>query len=139
MTIAEKKQYLRQYRLLNAHIDQLIEERAQWMARATRITPVISDEPKGGGDGDRLQRAIEGIISTEQAIDREIDRLADMRANITASIDALQDEKLRQVIRLRYIKGLTFERIAVEVHYSYKQTCRLHGMALESLDIEGCP
>ena len=41
-----------------------------------------------------------------------------------------------------YIKGMTWEQIAVEMNYSYRNTTRLHGYALKSCKIKDvlvCP
>lgn len=53
-----------------------------------------------------------------------------VKAEIEHTISAVADERLRLILIARYINCKTFEYIACEMHYSYKQICRLHGKAL---------
>ena len=38
------------------------------------------------------------------------------------------------ILYKRYIKGKTVEEIAIEINYSYYETCRINGNALEEFD-----
>lgn len=40
------------------------------------------------------------------------------------------DEPYRSILYLRYVRNETFEHISEELHYSYRQTIRIHGQAL---------
>ena len=71
----------------------------------------------------------------EVEIDRQIDELIRVKTEILKAISKLTDGRLREILRLRYVQGLTFEEIAVEIKYSYKQTCRLHGRALIRMEV----
>ena len=135
MTNAEKKAILSQYRWAEKRIARLIEEKTAWMAKATAVTPVYSDMPKGGGNGDRVPVAVERIVEIERELDREIDRQADLRVRVESAIRGLSDSKLRDLIRYRYVDGMTWERVAVEMSYSYMQVCRLHGRALSEITL----
>lgn len=55
------------------------------------------------------------------------------RSRIEKSIRSLRDENEQEVLRLRYIKGLEWEQVAVEIGYSWKQTHRFHSAALKKL------
>ena len=55
------------------------------------------------------------------------------RREIGAAIDTVPDARLQELLRLRYIEGMTWERVAVQIDYSYMQVCRLHGKALSQL------
>ena len=45
-------------------------------------------------------------------------------------IEKVPDDKLRELLLLRYISVMTWEEIAVSMGLSYRHVCRLHGDAL---------
>lgn len=70
----------------------------------------------------------------------KIDELIRVKAEIERTVSAVSDERLRLILIARYINCKTFEYIACEMHYSYKQICRLHGKALLRMqDVLECP
>lgn len=129
VTNAEKKAILLKYQAIERRIKRLQAEKQGWMEKATAVTPVLSDMPKGGG-ADKIQNAVCRIADIEADINREIDRQIDLRERIETAICAIPDGRLRDLMRYRYIDGLTWEQIAVEMHYSYVHICRMHGQAL---------
>ena len=130
MTNGEKKAILLEYRAIERRINRLIDEKAAWNAKATATTSSFSDMPRSGGGSDKIQTTVEKIIEIEEKLDHEIDALADLRNRIEAAVERLEDGRLRDVMRYRYIDGMKWEQIAVEMHYSYMQVCRFHGRAL---------
>lgn len=130
MTNGEKKSILLEYRAIERRINRLIDEKAAWNAKATATTSSFSDMPRSGGGSDKIQTTVEKIIEIEEKLDHEIDALVDLRNRIEAAVEKLEDGRLRDVMRYRYIDGMKWEQIAVEMHYSYMQVCRLHGKAL---------
>lgn len=130
MTNGEKKAILLEYRAIERRINRLIDEKASWNAKSTATTSSFSDMPRSGGGSDKIQTTVEKIIEIEEKLDHEIDALVDLRNRIEAAVEKLEDGRLRDVMRYRYIDGMKWEQIAVEMHYSYMQVCRLHGKAL---------
>lgn len=130
MTNGEKKAILLEYRAIERRINRLIDEKAAWNAKATATTSSFSDMPRSGGGSDKIQTTVEKIIEIEEKLDHEIDALVDLRNRIETAVEKLEDGRLRDVMRYRYIDGMKWEQIAVEMHYSYMQVCRLHGKAL---------
>lgn len=130
MTNGEKKSILLEYRAIERRFNRLIDEKAAWNAKATATTSSFSDMPRSGGGSDKIQTTVEKIIEIEEKLDHEIDALVDLRNRIEAAVEKLEDGRLRDVMRYRYIDGMKWEQIAVEMHYSYMQVCRLHGKAL---------
>lgn len=133
------KEYLSQYGRLNREIDRLLEEKARWLALATRVTSSLSQEPKGGSGGDRIQFAVEKIAEAEDKINTQIDRLIDLRREIEEKLSALPEGKQKEVLHRRYILGQKWEEIAVQMGLDYRWVLRLHGKALLQLTIESHP
>lgn len=135
MTNQDKKAYLRQYSAADGEINDLLRRKDETMARLTRVTPTYSGMPGGGGDGDKYTNGVAKIIELEEEIDRRTDALVDKRREIERCIDATPDAAERRLLKLRYIDGMKWERIALEMSYTQRQVLRIHGNALENLHI----
>lgn len=129
----QKIRYLSRYRRLNARIDRLLEEKSRWRELALKITPALSQAPGGGGSGSPIERPMDKVSEIETEINRKIDELKIVRQEIKETLNQLDDENLKLLMEYRYIDGMTWERIAVKMHYSYMQICRLHGKALKTI------
>lgn len=139
VTNGEKKAILLEYRAIERRINRLIDEKAAWNAKATATTSSFSDMPRSGGGSDKIQTTVEKIIEIEEKLDREIDALVDLRNRIEAAVERLESEKLRDIMRYKYIDGLKFEEIAVTMHLDRRWVRRLHNRALNILTLESPP
>ena len=129
----QKIRYLSRYRRLNQRIDRLLEEQSRWRERALKISPTLSQAPGGGGSGSPIERPMDKVLEIDVEINREIDEMQIARQEIRETLNQLEDESLKLLMEYRYIDGMTWERIAKKMNYSYKQVCRLHGYALGKL------
>lgn len=136
MAHEEKKQYLKQYRMLETQINRAIAEKAKWMDLATNISPVLSDMPHGEGGSDKVLDAVQHIANIDAELDREIDKLIDLRMEIDACIARIPDRKLRNVLRTVYIDGKTIAEAAEQTGYSDRHMRRILSRAL---DVLVCP
>ena len=134
----QKIRYLSRYRRLNQRIDRLLEEQGRWREKAMRITPVLSPVPGGGGSGSPIERPMDKVIAMEGDINAAIDALIDLRREIQGAIDKVPDENLQLLLTYRYIDGLTWERIAEKMDYSRQWILRLHGKALQKIELACC-
>ena len=117
MTSQEKKEFLSRYLEILAEEKDIREEIAYWESKAQKVTASWSAVPSGGKGSDKVQT---GAI-----------KVAELRA-----IGTVQDDTQRRLLRLRYIKGMTLQQIAVEMNYSWRHICNIHGYALVSCKIE---
>ena len=138
MTNREKKEWLGQYRLAGKEIDRLEEERDIWRSRAEKMTPSFCLVPGGGGTN-RIETAAERLEDIQSKLDAAIAVHADLRDAIAAAIGAVEDVRLRYLLERRYIDGMTWEQVAVDMSYGYRQVCRLHGDALDAVKIPSSP
>lgn len=136
MTNQEKIAYLKQYRESGKTISQLKDEIAQWRSLAEKVTPSLSPVPPSTTGGGRMETAVEHIEALQRELFEKIVKLTDLRRTIGQALDTMQDDRLSRLLRYRYIEGLTFERIAVQMNYCYKQIKRLHHKAIDVLE---CP
>ena len=130
------KEYLNQYRDAVRRASAAQDHLAELRAIAERITPNYSAE--GGGthqSGDKLGAAVARIIDAEARVDAEIELLIATEREIEHTIDAIENKTLRTLLYERYINGKSFEKIAVDMNYSWRQTIRLHGTALAAASV----
>ena len=131
MTSQEKKSYLQRYTKLDKAINQKLLERDRLRSLAEKCTSSITGMPRGG-TSDRTD-TYDRLAEIEEEINAEIDKYVAMRKEIEAAIDTVGDITLKTLLRYRYLDGLTWEKIAVEMGYCYMQVCRLHGKALSEM------
>lgn len=130
------KQHLSRYQEINREIDALVEDCDRLRSLAERVVcGQLDSMPKSANPDPSAQftRAIEQIIAKEAEIDRRIEAMMVVRDEIEVTIETVSDATLRTLLRYRYICGWTWERIAVEMDYSYMHICRLHGKVLSEI------
>ena len=127
---------LLQYRAAEREEKRLEAEIQRWRSRAEKMTSGYGGTPSGGGDGRSLENTVEHIDDLTKQLANQRDRLVTLRQEIGMAIDSVPDARLRELLRLRYIDGLSFEQIAVRMNYSWRQVIRLHGAALSKVVME---
>lgn len=83
--------------------------------------------------GDKFADTISKIVDLENEINADIDVLVEYKSRARKLIEKLDDDVLKVILYDRYFRGCTFEEIAVSINYSWRHTCRLHGIALQKL------
>lgn len=124
MTYNEKIVVLESYMILDAYIDELLDEKEKWYSRALMLNKF--------GDN---KKSIEKVCYLEKRIDEKIDELIDLRQYINEAIENLNDLTLQKILYLKYFKGKSFEKIGEEINYCTKQISRLHKKAIEMIDL----
>lgn len=136
MTNQEKKRILRSFRNLGIAIDQKWEEYERLRSWAERSTPTLTGLPSSGaGPSDHVGLSVEKLWEISAQINADIDRYADDREKINAAIEALEDERQRNVMRLYYLNGLTWEQVAEKMGYEQRWIFELHGRGLSKIEI----
>lgn len=136
MTIDEKKRYLKSYKLLDNEIDNLLEEREKWIERASSISQVYSLVPKNKGTKDKIGTNIDKVIMIEEEINKKIDELIEIRNNIKTAIIKLENIDEKQVVSLRYLKGMTWNAISNKLYFGYRHVYKIHNRALININLE---
>lgn len=129
------KEYLKRVEEADTMIDEMLKERDQLRGMTTRITqqlkPVIVT---GGGMQGGFTNASDKIIDLERRIDSEIDRFVDLKAEALELLAKVCEKNTKhyQVLHRHYILYESFEQIAVDMGYVYRNVCYLHGRALQT-------
>lgn len=124
------KEYLQQYqnaeREINAKLDQIYRLREL----ATKTTQALTSEHVQSSAENKVEKIVTKIADLDAEVNAEIDRLVSMKHDIEKTIQQIPDASQRVVIERRYINGERWEQIAVELNYTYRNVCYLHGKAL---------
>lgn len=130
------KEYLSQISRLNRVIENKIVEIKQLkeLYYGVKGTTTIEDRVQTSPDLDKIGTAYAKIDEMERNLDEEIDSYIEKKNTIIKQIDSMEDETLYMILFARYIEKKTFEVIATELHYSFRQITRLHGKALKEFE-----
>ena len=127
-----QKSYYAQ-KLLDADIDKRTEIRLLM----EKITPTLSDMPRGGGDDDKMCTALIRLEALDVKISDDVHNLTDLLVRNRILIDSLDDYELRMILSLRYINFEYWDKIARIVHSSRTRLSLKHNLALEILAKSG--
>ena len=130
MNNEEKKQYLRRYQAAKKRAKMIQEEIDE--LRSSKTSPVgLGDGlPHGSGTSD-----LSGYAARWDELVRELEAEKEMQMvtyrEIWNQVKKIPNATEQEVLNRRYLIGQSWEKIAVEMHYSYRQIIRIHGEALQ--------
>ena len=129
------KDYLNQISRINRMINNKLVELAQLKELACSISAVSNEERVMTTQNfDKIGTKQAKIDEIERNIDAMVDDYIIKRDKIISQIDSMEDENVYNVLFSKYIEKKTFEVIATEMNYSWRQTIRLHGIALKRFE-----
>ena len=127
------KERLRNYKYIEKEREQLLHqleeiEAALYNPRIQRLTGMPS-----APSPDNAQENL--AIKHTELMDRYQAKREELAAEQLAIEDAIEalDPTARMLMRYRYLDGLTWEEVCVQMSYSWAQTHRIHGAALRKL------
>lgn len=129
------KEELRQVRHLDYEINFMLEQLEEIKTSLTRISPVLSDMPKGNiGSHDKIGDGIAKIEELQELINMRVDYLYQYKKYVIQITNEIEKPVYRRILALRYFneKDKSFEDISAAIGYSYFRTVRMHGEALEA-------
>ena len=124
------KEYLTQARTLDMRIKSKLQQIESLNELATSCTAVYSDMPRNPNRGSsKVERAVLKIIEVEESLKHDVEDLVELKKEIMATIQAVSDVELQTLLEKRYLCFLSWEKIAVEMHYSIQHIYRMHDTA----------
>ena len=134
------KDKLKQYIETKREI-KIIEEKIEYLKqRKTSIkSQIMSDMPKNfnNNKNDVLGELLGEIEELIEIYNTKYMKLIKQQREIEEVIDNLEEATQRNIMRLRYLEGYTWEKICVEMNYSWRQIHRLHSKILEENNLGG--
>ena len=124
----KKKEYLKSYRRAVKREQDILEE-IQRLRLDKMFPSVVNDGMPHGSSHSDLSDYM--AIMDEQIELLKEERLEKVRCyqRIESQIRQMENEDEQEVLRLRYIKGLKWEEVALKMNYSCKQVHRIHSSA----------
>lgn len=112
--------YLHSKKLEERKLEQIEEQKA----KLTKITSILSDMPKGTTDHDKMSKNIAILLDL---ISEHIKIMTEEEENlirITKKINQVE-QPYRNILELRFVKGMKVEEVSVELDRDYRYTKRL--------------
>lgn len=129
------KSYLEQIERLDRMIQNKLSEIEQLKHIATSITIAPKElNVQTSPDKDRMGGAIAKLIDLENEADKLIEDYIEKRKYIIKQIERLSDTNMYHVLFERYVSRKDLNVVAVDMGYSFKQVCRIHGNALAEFE-----
>ena len=131
----DTKQYLQQISRLDRMINNKLSEISQLRELAMSVSAVKNEERvQTTPNFDKIGTTYCKIEEMEEKLDKLIDEFVDKKNLIISQIDKIENETYYEILFARYIEKKTFEKIADEMTYSWRQVIRLHGRALQEFE-----
>ena len=131
----DTKQYLNQISRLDRMINNKLSEISQLRELAISVSAVKNEERvQNTPNFDKIGTAYCKIEEMEEKLDKLIDEYVDKKNLIISQIDGIENETYYEILFARYIEKKTFEKIADEMTYSFRNVTRLHGRALQEFE-----
>ena len=134
MNNEEKKQYLRRYQEAKKRAKRIQEEIDALRSSETSPVGLGDGLPHGSGTSD-----LSGYAARWDELVRELEAEKEMQMvtyrEIRQQIGTVSDATEQEILSRRYLIGQSWEKIAVEMKYSYRHVTKLHGHALKHFEI----
>lgn len=136
-TEREKRQAIKRklglYKLLKQEQEQIEEtiNRMEAEMTAPRIL-TIDGMPKWQSSEDPMLNYVIKRVELMDKYREKCTQLIDAQAEIETMIDNLEPTE-RQLVRYRYLDGMTWEEVCVAMNYSWRQTHRIHSRLIGRL------
>ena len=131
----DTKQYLQQISRLDRMINNKLAEISQLRELTMSVSAVKNEERvQTTPNFDKIGTAYCKIEEMEEKLDKLIDEFVDKKNLIISQIDKIENETYYEILFARYIEKKTFEKIADEMTYSWRQVIRIHGRALQEFE-----
>lgn len=131
----DTKQYLSQISRLDRTIKNKLFELTELRELSESVSAVKSGEiVQTTPNFDKIGSAYCKIEDMENKINKLIDEYTRKRNQIISQVESIENEMQYIVLFSRYIERKTFEEIATENSYSWRQIIRIHGRALQEFE-----
>jgi hypothetical protein len=128
----DTKAWLRRVRELDDEIAIRFERAMRLRAELECPRSVLSDMPRCGGTKDWAETAGK-LLDMERELDEVIDALIAHKREVEGVIAQLPDERMREVMRLRYIELRRWDVIIDKLGCGRGAVFYAHGLALQSI------
>ena len=125
------KQFLSRGRWIEREITSLIRTRDETRDRLTHITQNYDGD---GAQTTKDPHKFDSLVELEYKLDERIDELCAVKTEILDAIGKLEDSRERLALQLYYIDMKSWEQVAVELHYPWRQTMYTRNHAINNVE-----
>ena len=130
------KEYLNQARHIDLRIDSKLETIARLGELSMKATSTLTDMPGSPSrDIHKREKILVKIIDLENEVNDDIDKLVDLKREIMTVINSVDDEDCQVLLEKRYICLQEWQEIADDMAVDLRTVYRIHGKALNKVDI----
>lgn len=129
------KEYLLQYKLMTARIERAEQDLKKIREERAAISVNLDGMPRGTNLSERTANLAVKIADFECELIDMRSQAWSVRMDIVRTLGKLSNPTHFQLLHFRYIEDYKWERIAVEMNYSYQWVAgTLHDHALKELE-----
>lgn len=128
------RRFLYQIGSIEGEIQKLSDEIIKTESRLTRITPVLSDMPMGGGNNDKIGNGVIELIEWKDRLNRKVMQLMSIQHETLDVIEQINDDRYRTILTGHYFGKEPLTKMAYDMQYDYYYLCALHKSALREFD-----
>lgn len=133
--ISDVKEYLREVRHRYQYAQTLCQRAERYREMATRATGRMDAlRLSGTSRRSKVEDNVLALVDVHRELKEEIDALMQETKKAEKLIAKLKDSKLRTVLHMRYLCGMTWEEIAEKMQYTLRWTHQLHRKAIHQLE-----
>lgn len=124
------KQYMNRVRKIDREIEALLH-----LSESTResLESITQNYEADGAQSTKNPHKYDRLVELDDLINQKINEQIALKAEILKTILKLNDRRHRLVLIEYYLNCKTWEQVAVDIHYSWRQTMNLHGNALQEI------
>ena len=136
MTYNEKKRYLERYIYSVRKVKRLQQEYTEWETIGTNITQKLSQTGVRAGDNQsKVERCAIHLASIQDSILSEIQAAEYNRAEIELLLGNVKDLRHRELLEMKYIRGMSVQKIAFQRNKPEQDIYRQLRTALKKMEI----
>ena len=130
------KEYLNQARHIDLRINSKLETITRLGELSMKATSTLTDMPGSPNrDIHKREKILVKIIDLENEVNDDIDKLVDLKREIMTVINSVDDEDCQVLLEKRYICLQEWQEIADDMHVDLRTVYRIHGKALNKVDL----
>ena len=128
----KKKEFLMSYQKEKRRVRRLEEQLEE--LRRNKMSPSVTNDgmPHGTDKKDLSDYAVKVDEIEQELVAARYCRICAFQ-EVQKRIEAMEDEREKDLLTYRYLKGLKWEEICVRMDYKWRQVHRIHAMAIKNL------
>ena len=131
------KEYLQQYRVIQREIEDLDYRMAQLRLKYAAPSAIdYSDMPKAHNSEHDLSDYIAKMDEMTNYMISKYTRLRAVEVNIYMQVDKMEIQEERELLRYRYIDGMTWTQVADAMLTTERNVYFIHGRALQHFPMD---